>query len=177
MYVLPDGLLVCCLCWLFEANVPDGPSPWVVPVQPSNSSSQPQLSSPRPSSAVPRTCIKVDVSQGKSLKGKGLQGKCHPRKKSPREKYQREKVSKGKILQGKSLQEPVLPQLDPLVRVADAGILDQGPKHHEEADKEVDVDGLHVGDLGQGGVDRVDQGGHGEDGGDTQSNLQIRNIC
>ena len=105
---------------------------------------------------------KENVIQGKSLQGKSLKGK---------------KVSKGKILQGKSLQEPVLPQLDPLVRVADAGILDQGPKHHEEADKEVDVDGLHVGDLGQGGVDRVDQGGHGEDGGDPQSNLQIRNIC
>ena len=74
------------------------------------------------------------------------------------------------IFQG---QEPVLSQLDPLVCVADAGILDQGPEHHEEADKEVDVDGLHVGNLGQGGVDRVDQGGHGQDGGDPQTNLQI----
>ena len=72
-------------------------------------------------------------------------------------------------------QEPVLPQLYPLVRVADAGVLDQRPKHHEEADKEVDVDGLHVGDLWQGSIDRVDQGGHGQDGGDPQTNLQIRN--
>ena len=72
-------------------------------------------------------------------------------------------------------QKPVFPQLDPLIRVADAGILDQRPKHHEEADKEVDVNGLHVGDLGQGRVDRVDQGGHGQDSGDPQTNLQIRN--
>ena len=72
-------------------------------------------------------------------------------------------------------QEPVLPQLDPFVRVADTGILNQGSKHHEEADKEVDVNGLHVGDLGQGGIDRVDQGGHGQNSGDPQTNLQVRN--
>ena len=53
------------------------------------------------------------------------------------------------------------------------GIFNQGAEDHEEADEEVDVDGLHVGNLGQGGVDRVDQGGHGQDGGDPQTNLQI----
>ena len=40
--------------------------------------------------------------------------------------------------------EPDLPQLDPLVRVADAGVLHHGPEHHEETDKEVDVHRFHV---------------------------------
>ena len=34
---------------------------------------------------------------------------------------------------------------------------------------EININGLHVGDLGQGGVDGVDEGGHGEDSGDPQS--------
>ena len=62
----------------------------------------------------------------------------------------------------------VLSKLDPLVGVANAGVLHHGPEHHEEADEQVDVNGLHVGDLGQGGVDRVDEGGHGEHGGHPQ---------
>ena len=62
----------------------------------------------------------------------------------------------------------ILPQLDPLVSVAHTGVLDQGSEHHEEAGKEVDVDGLHVGDLGQGRVDGVDEGGHGEHSGHPQ---------
>ena len=62
----------------------------------------------------------------------------------------------------------VLPQLDPLVCVANTGVLYQGSEHHEEAGEEVNVDGLHVGDLGQGGVDRVDEGGHGEHSGHSQ---------
>ena len=40
------------------------------------------------------------------------------------------------------------------------GIFNQGAEDHEEADEEVDVDGLHVGDLGQGRVHGVDEGGH-----------------
>ena len=44
----------------------------------------------------------------------------------------------------------LLVHLDPLAAVGDGGILQQGPKHHAEAEGEVDVKGLHVGDLGQG---------------------------
>ena len=62
-----------------------------------------------------------------------------------------------------------LPQVYSLVGIANTGVLDQGSEHHEEADEQVDVDGLHVGDLGEGGVDGVDEGGHGEDSGDPQS--------
>ena len=67
-------------------------------------------------------------------------------------------------------QKPVSVQLDPLVGVSHTGVFDQGPEHHEEADEEVDVDALHVGDLGQGRVDRVAESGHGEDSGDPQTN-------
>ena len=70
------------------------------------------------------------------------------------------------VLQG---QVAVLPQLDPLVGVAHTGVLYQGGEHHEETGKQIDVDGLHVGYLGQGGVDGVDEGGHGEDSGDAKS--------
>ena len=62
----------------------------------------------------------------------------------------------------------ILPELDPLVGVTHTSVLYQGGEDHEEAGKEVDVDGLHVGDLGQGGVDRVDEGGHGEHSGHAQ---------
>ena len=61
-----------------------------------------------------------------------------------------------------------LPQVYPLVGIANTGVLDQGSEHHEKADEQVDVYGLHVGDLGQGGVDGVDEGGHGEHGGHPQ---------
>ena len=71
------------------------------------------------------------------------------------------------LLQG---QEPVLPELNPLVGVPHAGILYQSTKDHEEANKEVNVYGLHVGYLGQGSIDRVDEGGHGEHGGHAQAN-------
>ena len=54
------------------------------------------------------------------------------------------------VLQG---QVTVLPQLDSLVGVAYTGIFYQGCEHHEETGKQIDVDGLHVGYLGQGGVD------------------------
>ena len=50
---------------------------------------------------------------------------------------------------------PVFPQLYPLGCVAHTRVLYQGPKHHEEADEEVNIYGLHVGDLRQGGIDRV----------------------
>ena len=46
-------------------------------------------------------------------------------------------------------------ELDSLVGVSHAGVLDQGPEYHEEADEEVNIYGLHVGDLRQGGIDRV----------------------
>ena len=64
--------------------------------------------------------------------------------------------------------KPFLTEIYSLVCVSHTGVLYQGPEHHEEADEEIDVNGLHVGDLGQGGVDGVDEGGHGEDSGDTQ---------
>ena len=70
------------------------------------------------------------------------------------------------VLEG---QISVLPQLDPLVCVAHTGVLYQSCEHHEETGEEIDVDGLHVGDLWQSGVDGVDEGGHGEDRGDAQS--------
>ena len=50
-------------------------------------------------------------------------------------------------------QESILPELYPLVRVPHTGILNESAKHHEEANKEVNVDGLHVGYLGKGGID------------------------
>ena len=59
--------------------------------------------------------------------------------------------------------------LDSLPDVADRGVLQQGPEHHEEADGQVDVEGLHVGDLGEGAVDGAHEGDHGEDGGDAQA--------
>ena len=59
----------------------------------------------------------------------------------------------------------IFPKLDPLVSVAHTGVLYQGSKDHEEACKEVDVNGLHVGNFRQGSVDRVDEGGHGEHSG------------
>ena len=65
--------------------------------------------------------------------------------------------------------EPVLPQLYSFVCVAHTGVFHHGSKHHEETDKQIDVDGLHVGYLGQGGVDGVDEGGHGEHSGHPQS--------
>jgi len=72
----------------------------------------------------------------------------------------------GQLLHG---QPAVLAQLDPLLCVADAGVLDEGAKDHEEADAQVDVDGLHVGDLGEGGVHAGHQGGHGEHSGDPEA--------
>ena len=65
--------------------------------------------------------------------------------------------------------ESVLPKLYSFISVSNTGILNHGTENHEETDEQVDVDGLHVGYLGQGGVDRVDEGGHGEDSGDPQS--------
>ena len=64
--------------------------------------------------------------------------------------------------------ESVLPQLYPLVCVAHTCIFHHGSKHHEETDEQINILGFHVGYLGQGGVDGVDEGGHGEDSGDTQ---------
>ena len=66
---------------------------------------------------------------------------------------------------------PVLPQLNPLISVANTGVLYQGPEDHEEANEQVDVDGLHVRDLGQRRIHRVDQGGHRQHSGDSQANL------
>ena len=51
------------------------------------------------------------------------------------------------------------------------GIFNQRSEDHEEADKEVDVDGLHVRDFGQGSVHRVDQGGHRQHCGHTKAHL------
>ena len=64
--------------------------------------------------------------------------------------------------------ESIPMKLDPLIGVTNTGVLNQSPKHHEETDKQINIHGLHVGYLGQGGVDGVDEGGHGEDSGDPQ---------
>ena len=45
-------------------------------------------------------------------------------------------------------QESVPVKLDPLVSVAHTGVLYQGTENHEEAHEEIDVDTLHIGDLG-----------------------------
>ena len=63
----------------------------------------------------------------------------------------------------------LLSQVYPLICVADAGILNQSPEHHEETDEEINVDRLHVGNLGKGGVDAVDEGSHGEHGGHAET--------
>ena len=60
-------------------------------------------------------------------------------------------------------------ELNSLVRVADTGVLYQGSKHHEEADEEINIYRLHVGDFRQSSIDRVAEGGHGEDCGDAQT--------
>ena len=52
-----------------------------------------------------------------------------------------------------------------------AGVFDQGAEDHEEAYEEVDVDGLHVRDLRQRRVHRVDQGGHRQHSGHTKADL------
>ena len=62
-----------------------------------------------------------------------------------------------------------LTEIYSFISIADTGVFYQSSEHHEETDEQIDVDGLHVGDLGQGGVDRVDEGGHGEDSGHPQS--------
>ena len=41
-------------------------------------------------------------------------------------------------------------EFDPLARVGDGGVLQQGTEHHEEAHSEVDIKRLHVGDFRQG---------------------------
>ena len=66
-------------------------------------------------------------------------------------------------------EEPCLAQLYPLVSVAHAGVLYQSTEHHEEANKEVDIYGLHVGYLGQSSIDRVDKSCHGEHGGHAKT--------
>ena len=71
-----------------------------------------------------------------------------------------------KSLHGK---EPVPVQLNPLVGVAHTGVLYQGTENHEEAHEEVDVYTLHVGHLGQGRIDAVAEGGHGENSGHAQT--------
>ena len=61
-----------------------------------------------------------------------------------------------------------LTEIYSFISIADTGVFYQSSEHHEETDEEVDVYGLHVGDLGQRGVDGVDEGGHGEHGGHPQ---------
>ena len=67
------------------------------------------------------------------------------------------------------VEKPGLPELYPLVCVAHTCVLYEGTEHHEEADEEVNIDGLHVGNLRQSSVDRVDEGGHGEHSGHAQA--------
>ena len=50
------------------------------------------------------------------------------------------------------------------------GVLEKGPEHEEDTDAGPDVDGLGVGDWGQGVLDAGLGGGHGEQRGDAQGN-------
>ena len=61
-----------------------------------------------------------------------------------------------------------LSEIYSFISVTHTGVLYQSSEHHEETDKQINIDGLHVGYLGQGSVHRVDEGGHGEDRGDPQ---------
>ena len=56
-------------------------------------------------------------------------------------------------------------KLNSLIRVSNAGVFNESPEDHEEADEEIDVNRLHVGDLGQRRVDGVAESRHGEDRG------------
>lgn len=80
-----------------------------------------------------------------------------------------------------------LPQLPlfPLLHggeVVDRRVLDHRQEDEDEADPEVDVHRLDVGDPGHGGVDPRDDGGHGQHGGDacggggTQSR-RVTSLC
>ena len=60
-------------------------------------------------------------------------------------------------------------QLNPLVSVSYTSVLYEGSKHHEEADEEVNINRLHVGDFGQSSVDRVAERGHGQYRGHSQT--------
>ena len=66
-------------------------------------------------------------------------------------------------------QKSVSMKLNSLVGVAHTGVLYQGSEHHEETDEQIDIYWLHVGDFRQGSIDRVAEGGHGEDRGDAQA--------
>lgn len=52
-------------------------------------------------------------------------------------------------------------------QVVDGCVLQHRQEHEHEADPEVDVYRLDVGDAGHGGVHARDDGGHGQHGGDT----------
>lgn len=65
---------------------------------------------------------------------------------------------------------------DPLAQVADSRVLQQGGKDQHERRSQVDVDGLDVGDLGQGSVRAGHEGRHGEDGGDTECDTSGRRV-
>lgn len=51
---------------------------------------------------------------------------------------------------------------------SETSLTQQTSKHHDEAGPQVDVDGLDVGDLGQGGVGGGHERGHGQHGGDAE---------
>ena len=69
--------------------------------------------------------------------------------------------------------KPVFSQLNPLIRIPHHSVLYEGPEDHEEANLQVDVDGLHVGDLRQSSIYTRHQGCHGEHCGYTQPNSRI----
>ena len=60
------------------------------------------------------------------------------------------------------------------VRVVHSGVLKEGGEHKDEAHDQVDVNGFDVGDSGKGRPDSGGDGGHGEDGGDSQRNPGTR---
>ena len=59
------------------------------------------------------------------------------------------------------------------VGVVDGGVLEQGGEDEDEAHDEVDVDGLDVGDAGEGGADAGTDRGHGQHRGDAWSDREI----
>ena len=66
-------------------------------------------------------------------------------------------------------QKSVSVELNSLVRVANAGVLYQGSKYHEETDEQIDIYWLHVGDFRKSGIDWIAEGGHGEHSGYAQT--------
>ena len=64
-----------------------------------------------------------------------------------------------------------------MVYERDDGVLDDREEGHREAAEQIDVDALHVGDLGQRGVRAPYERDHGQDGRDAESDACRRRIA